>query len=112
MTTETILLIAETEAPRIDAYLAENTAYTRSKIQGWIRDGAVEKNGKACKANADVRPGDVIRMRVPQENGDALPTPENIPLDVIYEDDDLAAKRAKSWNPRCTAARDLRSCGR
>lgn len=90
MTTETILLIAETEAPRIDAYLAENTAYTRSKIQGWIKDGAIEKNGKPCKANTEVKPGDAIRMHVPQKNGDALPAPENIPLDVIYEDDDLA----------------------
>ena len=90
MTTETILLIAETEAPRIDAYLAENTAYTRSKIQGWIKEGAVEKNGKPCKANADVRIGDVIRMRVTQESGESLPEPEDIPLDVVYEDADLA----------------------
>lgn len=90
MTTETILLIAETEAPRIDAYLAENTAYTRSKIQGWIKEGTVEKNGKPCKANADVRIGDVIRMRVTQESGESLPEPEDIPLDVVYEDADLA----------------------
>lgn len=90
MTTETILLIAETEAPRIDAYLAENTVFTRSKIQGWIKNGAIEKNGRPCKANAEVKTGDTIRMRVETENGDALPEPEDIPLDVIYEDDDLA----------------------
>lgn len=90
MITETILLIAETEAPRIDAYLAENTTYTRSKIQGWIKDGAVEKNGKPCKANADVRIDDVIRMHIPQQSGESFPEPEDIPLDVIYEDEDLA----------------------
>ncbi len=90
MTTETILLIAETEAPRIDAYLAENTAYSRSRIQNWIKDGAVEKNGKPCKANADVRIGDVIRMHAAQEPGESLPEPEDIPLDVVYEDEDLA----------------------
>ncbi len=90
MTTETILLIAETEAPRIDAYLAENTAFTRSKLQGLIKNGAVEKNGKPVKPNADVKAGDVIRLSVPRENGDPAPEPEDIPLDVVYEDDDLA----------------------
>ena len=90
METETILLIAETEAPRIDAYLAENTAFSRSKIQNLIKAGAVEKNGKPCKANAEVKTGDSIRMRVQRETGETVPTPENIPLDVIYEDADLA----------------------
>jgi 23S rRNA pseudouridine1911/1915/1917 synthase len=90
MTTETILLIAEAEAPRIDAYLAENTAFTRSKLQGLIKNGAVEKNGKTVKPNADVKAGDVIRLSVPQENGDPVPEPEDIPLDVVYEDADLA----------------------
>lgn len=90
METETILLIAETEAPRIDAYLAENTAYSRSKIQSLIKAGAVEKNGNPCKANADVKAGDSIRLRVPKETGETLPEPEDIPLDVVYEDEDLA----------------------
>ena len=90
METETILLIAETEAARIDAYLAENTAYSRSKVQSLIKAGAVEKNGRPCKANADVKAGDSIRLHVPQETGDSLPEPEDIPLDVVYEDDDLA----------------------
>ncbi|MBQ1821307.1 MAG: RluA family pseudouridine synthase [Clostridia bacterium] len=90
METETILLIAETEAPRIDAYLAENTAFSRSKIQNLIKAGAVEKNGKQCKANAEVKTGDSIRMHVQRETGVSMPTPENIPLDVIYEDADLA----------------------
>jgi 23S rRNA pseudouridine1911/1915/1917 synthase len=90
MTTETILLIAETDAPRIDAFLAKNTAFTRSKIQGLIKGGAVEKNGKPCKANAEVRIGDAIRLSVPQESGEPAPEPEDIPLDVVYEDADLA----------------------
>ena len=90
METETILLIAETEAQRIDAYLAANTELSRSRIQKLIKDGAVERNGKPCKANAEVKPGDVIRLFVPQEADGTLPEPENIPLDVVYEDDDLA----------------------
>lgn len=90
MTTETILLIAETEAPRIDAYLAASTELSRSRLQKLIKDGAVERNGKPCKANAEVKPGDAIRLHIPEESGDVLPKPENIPLDVIYEDEDLA----------------------
>lgn len=90
MTTETILLIAETEASRIDAYLAANTDLTRSKIQKLIKDGAVALNGKACKASSAVCAGDSIRILVPEMDGDRLPEPENIPLDVVYEDDDLA----------------------
>ena len=90
MGTETILLIAETAEKRIDTYLAANTELSRSKIKKLITDGAVERNGKPCKANAEVRPGDAIRLRVPEENGDALPEPEDIPLDVVYEDDELA----------------------
>ena len=90
MATETILLIAETEAARIDAYLAANTDLTRSKLQKLIKDGAVELNGKSCKANAAVRAGDAIRLSVPESKNDLLPEPENIPLDVVYEDADLA----------------------
>ncbi len=90
MTTETILLIAETEAPRIDAFLASNTELSRSKLQKLIKDGAVERNGKPCKSNTEVKTGDVIRLLVPQETGEMLPEPEDIPLDIVYEDADLA----------------------
>lgn len=90
MMTETILLIAETEAPRIDAYLAANTELTRSKLQKLIRDEAVQLNGKACKANTAVRTGDTIRITAALPAEGSLPEAENIPLDVIYEDDDLA----------------------
>ena len=90
MTTDTILLIAETEAPRIDAFLAANTEISRSKLQKLIKDGAVERNGRPCKVNTEVKPGDVIRLEIPKESDDPLPEPEDIPLDVVYEDEDLA----------------------
>ena len=90
MTTETILLIAETEAPRIDAYLAANTDLTRSKLQKLIKNEAVELNGKPCRANTAVRAGDAIRICVPESAEDSLPEPEDIPLDVVYEDEDIA----------------------
>ena len=65
MMTETILLIAETEAARIDAYLAENTELSRSKLQKLIKDGAVFLNDRPCKPNSDVKTGDTIRILAP-----------------------------------------------
>lgn len=90
MTTETILLIAETKAQRIDAYLAEHTELTRSRIQKLIKEDAVKKNDRPCKANTDVKAGDVIRIENPIEDASEMPIPECIPLDIVYEDDDLA----------------------
>lgn len=90
MATETVLLIAETEAARIDAYLASNTAFSRSKLQKLIKNGAVTQNGLPCKPNAQVRVGDAIRITDDTPDLDALPAPEDIPLDVVYEDADLA----------------------
>ena len=88
--TETILLIAETNAARIDTYLAEHTELSRSRVQKLIKESAVIKNELACKANADVREGDVIRISIPIADPSELPQPEDIPLRIVYEDDDLA----------------------
>lgn len=88
--TETILLIAETNAARIDAYLAEQTELTRSKIQKLIKEGSVLKNETCCKANTEVHIGDVIRIDAPTCGAEEMPEPENIPLQIVYEDGDLA----------------------
>ena len=90
MTTETILLIAETDAARIDAYLADNTEFSRSKLQKLIKDGAVFKNDRTCKPNTEVKAGDTIRIVAPITEGEVLPKAEDIPLDVVFEDEDLA----------------------
>ena len=90
MTTETNLLIAETDAARIDAYLADNTEFSRSKLQKLIKDGAVFKNDRTCKPNTEVKAGDTIRIVAPITEGEVLPKAEDIPLDVVFEDEDLA----------------------
>ena len=90
MKTETILLIAEKQATRIDACLAENTDLSRSKVQKLIKAQAVTVNGKHCSASDGVREKDVIRVEVPIEDASSLPKPEDIPLEIVYEDDDLA----------------------
>ncbi|MCD6289552.1 MAG: RluA family pseudouridine synthase [Anaerolineae bacterium] len=74
---------------RLDRWLAERLPdRSRSEVQRWIRDGRVLVGGSVPKASYRVEPGDEIVAVVPP----VLPTeiqPEPIPLDVLYEDEDL-----------------------
>ncbi len=72
---------------RIDKFLVENTEYTRSKIQKMIDNDCILVNGKSIKSSYTLKAGDQIEVKDYEENTDILP--ENIPLDIYYEDDDL-----------------------
>ena len=75
---------------RIDKYLMnfiENT--TRTKIQDAAKEGHIMVNGKAVKANYKVRPLDAIQVMFPHPTYEELLVAEDIPIDVVYEDDDL-----------------------
>jgi 23S rRNA pseudouridine1911/1915/1917 synthase len=75
---------------RIDKYLMnfiENT--TRTKIQDAAKEGHVLVNGKPVKANYKVRPLDAIQVLFPHPTYEELLVAEDIPIDVVYEDDDL-----------------------
>ncbi|MCS6916569.1 MAG: RluA family pseudouridine synthase [Chitinophagales bacterium] len=73
---------------RLDRYLHSRLeGLSRNKIQQGIASGYVLVNNKVVKANYRVRPGDELIIRYPRES-DHLPLePENIPLDIVYEDD-------------------------
>ena len=79
------------QAPmRVDKYLAthmENTS--RHRIQLAIKEDFIKVNGKTAKANCIVRPGDVVTFVMPYQRRGLEILPENIPLDIVYEDDDL-----------------------
>ncbi|MGE3803787.1 MAG: RluA family pseudouridine synthase [Gemmataceae bacterium] len=79
------------QAPaRLDQYLAiQFPDYSRSVIKKVIDTGGVAVNGKEAKASYKVRAGDHIRIVLPDPTHDA-PQPEDIPLEVLYEDDDFA----------------------
>jgi 23S rRNA pseudouridine1911/1915/1917 synthase len=78
------------EGTRLDQYLvAMFPDYSRSAIQKVIDAGAVTVNGQPAKASYRVRYGDRIRIWPPEPTHD-LPVPEDIPLDVLYEDEFLA----------------------
>ena len=78
-----------TDGKRIDAYLASRfTDYSRRVIQKIIDAEAVLVNGRPVKASYRVRPGDRVSIRLP-ELPDMTPEPEDIPIEVVYEDDAL-----------------------
>ncbi|MBR3761015.1 MAG: RluA family pseudouridine synthase [Ruminococcus sp.] len=74
---------------RIDKYIPDNIAeLTRSAVQGLCESGGVSVNGKSMAKNYKLREGDVISVTIPDPQPmDAVP--ENIPLDIVYEDADL-----------------------
>lgn len=72
---------------RLDAYLTTRFPdYSRSVIQKVIDAGAVLVNGQPGRASYKVRGGDQIRIWLP-DIGDGIPTPEDIPLEILYEDE-------------------------
>ena len=79
------------QAPlRIDKYLMnriENA--TRNKIQAAAKDGSIYVNGTPVKSNYKVKPLDKIRVLLEHPPYEYLLTPEDIPLDIVYEDDQL-----------------------
>src|SRR5215211_3857176 len=80
----------KSEGMRLDRYLALHFPdFSRSAIQDAIDGGSVFVNGKASKSSYKVRHGDQLRIQLPEPKHD-LPVPEDIPLDILYEDEWLA----------------------
>jgi len=75
---------------RIDKYLQDRLPnVTRNKIQGGIHEGFVLVNEKSVKPNYKVHPNDVITISLPEPPRDTTVIPEDIPLNIAYEDDQL-----------------------
>lgn len=75
---------------RVDKYLMnyiENA--TRNKIQKAAKDGNIHVNNVPVKSNYKVKPGDVVQVMFEHPPYEFLLTPENIPLDINYEDESL-----------------------
>lgn len=74
---------------RIDQFLCKcQPDVSRSAIQKWIKDGNVLVQGKTCKANYRINQGDTIALFVPEPVEVSI-QPQDIPLDILYEDKDL-----------------------
>ncbi len=81
---------AEDAKARIDKYITDHMpeGISRSQIQGWIADQHVLVNGQPVKANRKLAEGEQVLVRVPGPAATEL-QPENILLDIVYEDSDL-----------------------
>lgn len=79
------------QAPlRIDRFLLDKLSnVTRNKIQQGIKDGFVHVNEESVKSNYKVKPEDVITIAFPEPPRDDEVVPEDIPLDIVYEDKDI-----------------------
>lgn len=75
---------------RIDKFLMDRLANaTRNKLQEAIRSESVQVNGQPVKVSYKVKPHDVITITLPDPPRDTDIVPENIPLNIIYEDEEL-----------------------
>ncbi len=83
-----IVVPEEFSGQRIDKALSSLTEYTRSHIQKILDDGEVTVNSKVVSKGYKLSAGDEVSF-VPPEPVEIEAKPENIPLDVVYEDDDL-----------------------
>ena len=78
------------EPLRIDKFLMDRLPnVTRNKVQAGIKDGFVKVNDTTVKPNYKIRPGDVITVEFPEAPRDSEVVPEDIPLNIVYEDNDL-----------------------
>lgn len=79
------------QAPlRIDKYMSEHMEDTsRHRVQLAIKEGYVQVGDKTVKANFIIRPGDVIRFVMPYRRRGMEIIPQNIPLNIVYEDSDV-----------------------
>lgn len=78
------------EVIRIDKFLIDRLAKTsRNKVQFAAKNGNVWVNGKAVKQNYKVKPGDEVSIVMPYPVREVELIPEDIPLDIVYEDDQL-----------------------
>lgn len=89
--TEEVNLVIEPEyaGMRLDRYLSEQFSdLTRSYLQKLIKDGAASVNGKAAKAGLKLSEKDQVKVVIPEPE-ELRVEAENIPLDVLYEDNDV-----------------------
>lgn len=84
-----IELTADEGGQRIDSFIAERTQLSRSFVKRVIVEGNVLLNTKPCKASSTVAIGDVVTIILPPVKATEL-VAENIPIDIVYQDADIA----------------------
>lgn len=82
-------LFADIPGERLDAFLARSVPdLSRSAAQKLIENGQVSRNGKPGKKNDKLNVGDAVSYEIPEPKAVDI-APKEMPLDIVYEDDDL-----------------------
>ena len=81
-------MIVEESGQRIDKYIAEKQELSRVTVQRLIEEGNILVNGKKAKPAYAVQVGDEVIIQMPEAKETDL-KPQDIPLDIIYEDNDI-----------------------
>lgn len=91
-TEQITLVVDETVAlSRLDSFLASNFSnFSRAKLQRAIAKGKVTVDGKVAKASLKLKTGQSVSLTLPEQVSEA-PIPEDIPLDIVFEDEHMAA---------------------
>jgi 23S rRNA pseudouridine1911/1915/1917 synthase len=79
-------IVCDREGVRLDVFLSEKLLITRSKVKDMVEIGHVRVNGKTPKASLKIKKSMEIEGVIPEEEPLSL-VPENIPLEVLYEDE-------------------------
>ena len=82
------LIVESNETKRIDAYISENTEYSRTAVQRLIEEEKITVNGKKEKASYKVQNGDKIEREEEPAKEIELKA-QDIPLEILYEDNDI-----------------------
>lgn len=84
-----MILTADIPGERLDAFLARTVdGLSRSGAQKLLEEGCVTRNGKPGRKNDKLTPGDEISLTIPEPKEVDI-APREMPLDIVYEDDDL-----------------------
>lgn len=87
---EQLLVLEEMEGERLDVFVTENMEQlSRSLVQNLIKAGKVLVNGQPLKASYHLKEGEEVGVELPEPQAVAIEA-QNIPLNIIYQDQDLA----------------------
>lgn len=84
-----VFIIEKNEDIRLDVYLTNELDLTRSRIKQLIEDGSITVNKLAVKCGKSLKEGDIIEVNISEPTLLTV-EPQDIPLDIIFEDDDIA----------------------
>jgi len=82
------LLLATAPGIRLDIFVARSCGLARSQVQKHIKEGHIRVNGRRVKAGYELHPGDRVEVAIPPRPPSEL-VPLEMPLNIVYEDDDL-----------------------